>query len=71
MFDKKVFFPLNKKFGGVAGDYYSPFKIKKLLEEIDKIIEDNSMQFVEHNVQEVVEGDIINIVFNILKVRKN
>ena len=37
-FDKKLFFPLNKSYKRYIGDYYSPFKIKKLLEELDKII---------------------------------
>ena len=29
VFDKKLFFPLNKSFEKYAGDYYSPFKVKK------------------------------------------
>ena len=52
------------------GDYHSPFKIKKLLEEIDNLIERNNLQFVEHNVQEIVEGETINIIFNILEGKK-
>ena len=70
VFDKKLFFPLNKIFKNYVGDYYSPFKIKELLEEIDLIIEANNLQFVEHNVQEKVEKNSINITFNILKERK-
>ena len=31
VFDKKLFFPLNNEFKKYIGDYYSPFKIKKLL----------------------------------------
>ena len=42
-----------------------PFKIKKLLESIDELIADNNLQFVEHNVEEVIENDGINIKFNI------
>ena len=53
------------------GDYHSPFKIKKLLEEIDNLIERNNLQFVEHNVQEIVEGETINIIFNILEGKKD
>ena len=67
----KNLFPLNKIFKEYAGDYYSPFKIKKLLDEIDEIIEFNNLQFVEHNVQEIVENDTINIVFNIFESEKN
>ena len=34
VYDKKMFFPLNKLYGKYTGDYYSPFKIKKLLDEV-------------------------------------
>ena len=71
VFDKKIFFPLNEIFKEYAGSYYSPFKIKELLEEIDQIIDFNNLQFVEHNVQEIVENDTINIVFNIFESEKN
>ena len=71
VFDKKIFFPLNDIFKEYVGVYYSPFKIKDLLDELDKLIEKNSLQFVEHNVQENVEGDKINIVFNIFEGEKN
>ena len=70
VFDKKIFFPLNKVFKKYAGDYYSPFKIKKLLEEIDSLVENNNLQFVEHNVQEIIEKDSINVVFNIFEGEK-
>ena len=39
-FDKQIFFPLNKIFNKYAGEYYSPFKIKKILVEVDELIED-------------------------------
>ena len=71
VFDKRIFFPLNEIFKEYAGSYYSPFKIKELLEEIDQIIDFNNLQFVEHNVQEIVENDTINIVFNIFESEKN
>ena len=40
------------------------------MEEIDNLIERNNLQFVEHNVQEIVEGETINIIFNILEGKK-
>ena len=55
VFDKKIFFPLNKNFKKYVGEYYSPFKIKKLLEQIDVLIEENNLQFVEHNVEETLK----------------
>ncbi len=71
VFDKNLFLPLNKVFQKYAGDYYSPFKIKKILEELDLIIEVNNLQFVEHNVQEIVEGDSINVVLNVFEGKKD
>jgi outer membrane protein insertion porin family len=70
VFDKKIFFPLNDVFKDYVGSYYSPFKIKKILDELDILIEDNNMQFVEHNVQEIIENDSINIVFNVFEGEK-
>ena len=70
VFDKKLFFPLNKIYKKYVGDYHSPFKIKKLLEEIDNLIDRNNLQFVEHNVQEIVEGETINVIFNIIEGKK-
>ena len=71
VFDKKLFFPLNKEFKKYIGDYYSPFKIKKLLEELDRLIEFNNLQFVEHNVQEEIKNESINITLNIYEGPKN
>ncbi len=71
VYDKKIFFPLNDIFKKQIGEYYSPFKIKKLLEQIDILIEENDLQFVEHNVEEVVKDDTINIIFNIFEGERN
>ncbi len=71
VFDKKVFFPLNDVFEDYIGEYYSPFKIKNLLEDLDELIETNNLQYVEHNVEEIIEGNSINIVFNIFEGEKN
>ncbi len=69
-FDKKIFFPLNKIYKELIGDYYSPNKVKKVLEEIDRLIDKNNLQFVEHNVSETLENDKINLVFNIIEGKK-
>ena len=69
-FDKKLFLPLNKKYKEFIGEYYSPFKVKDLLEEIDQIIEKNSLQFVEHNVEEEIDDKSITIKFNIFEGEK-
>ena len=70
-FDKEIFFSLNKSYKKYVGDYYSPFTVKKLLEELDELIENNNLQFVEHNVQEIIEKDSINIIFNVFEGEKN
>jgi outer membrane protein insertion porin family len=70
VFDKNIFYPLNKEYKKVIGDYYSPFKIKRLLEDIDDLIEKNNLQFVEHNVEEIIEDDSITIKFNIYEGQK-
>ncbi len=69
-FDKELFLSLNKKYKEFIGEYYSPFKVKELLEEIDILIEKNSLQFVEHNVEEIIENDSISIKFNIFEGEK-
>ena len=51
VFDKNIFYPLNKEYKDIIGSYYSPFKIKELLEKIDDLIANNNLQFVEHNVE--------------------
>ena len=69
-FDKELFLPLNKIYKEYIGEYYSPFKIKDLLEEVDLLIEKNSLQFVEHNVEEIIENNNISIKFNIFEGEK-
>lgn len=69
-FDKKLFLDLEKEYDRYVGDYYSPFKIKKLLDSLDKIIEEKNIQFVEHNVQEQIEGSNISVTLNIFEGEK-
>ena len=70
VFNKETFLPLNKIYKEYIGQYYSPFKIKKILDDIDLLISANNLQFVEHNVQEEVLGDKISITFNIFEGEK-
>ena len=70
VFDKNLFYSLNKSFKKTVGSYYSPFKIKNLLEDIDEVIEQKSLQFVEHKVEEIVQGDSIEIIFKIYEGTK-
>ena len=68
--DKNIFYPLNKEYQKFIGSYYSPFKIKRLLDSIDELIESNNLQFIEHNVEEIIEQDSIVIKFNIYEGEK-
>ena len=70
VFDKNIFYPLEKEYKKLIGSYYSPFKTKKLLENIDDLIAQNNLQFVEHNVEEITENDTIIIKFNIFEGEK-
>ncbi len=65
VFDKNIFYPLQKSYEKVSGEFYSPFKVKNLLDDIDELIARNNLQFVEHSVQELIEGDNISLVFKI------
>ena len=70
VFDKNLFYPLEKDYKKIVGSFYSPFKIKKLLETIDELIANNNLQFVEHKVEEIIEGDTIAVKFNIYEGNK-
>jgi len=70
VFDKSLFYSLDEKFKKIVGKYYSPFKIKLLLEDIDELIEKKNLQFVEHNVEEIIEGESIIVKFNIYEGEK-
>ena len=70
VFDKSVFEKLKPSFTEIVGEYYSPFKIKTILENIDQIIDDNQMQFVQHSVSETSSEDGIDIVFKISEGKK-
>ncbi len=70
VFDKNLFFPLKKIYDETTGDYYSPFKIKKILKEIDNLIDSNNLQFVEHRVKESINDDKISLIFDIFEGEK-
>ena len=68
--DKNLFTPLQDSFKKTIGKYYSPFRVKKLLDELDLLIASNDLQFIEHSVSEVLEGDSIEIKINIFEGKK-
>ena len=70
VFDKSIFQPLESDFKKYAGGYYSPFKIKNILKNIDDLIDNNELQFVQHSVSETIDENYIDIEFKIFEGRK-
>jgi outer membrane protein insertion porin family len=68
--DKKIFLNLEESYKKLIGNYYSPFKVKKLLDELDIIIVNNELQFIEHSVNEILEQGKIELVINIYEGKK-
>ncbi len=68
--DKQLFLPLNKIYKNVVGSYYSPFTVKKLLDELDLIIANQDLQFIEHNVNEILKDNSIELVINVIEGQK-
>ncbi len=68
--DKELFIPLNKEFKKVIGKYYSPFIVKDLLDELDLLINNNDLQFIEHSVNEILDDKNIEIKINIFEGAK-
>ncbi len=68
--DKELFLPLNDIYQKVIGNYYSPFTVKKLLDELDEIISNEDLQFIEHNVNEIINEETIELVINVLEGQK-
>tara|TARA_X000000368_G_C23046174_1_gene719244 strand:- start:189 stop:2417 length:2229 start_codon:yes stop_codon:yes gene_type:complete len=68
--NKELFLPLKKIYGKVVGSYYSPFLVKKLLDELDLIISYEDLQFIEHNVNEIINDDKIEIQINVFEGQK-
>ena len=70
VFNASIFEDLKPIFEKYAGEYYSPFKIKKILENVDEIIDNNQLQFVQHTVKESPGGDGIDVQFRIFEGKK-
>jgi len=69
--DKKLFLPLQDNFTKIIGKYYSPFTVKKLLDQLDLLIVRNDLQFIEHSVNEILDNETIQIQINIYEGSKN
>ena len=68
--DKELFIPLKNNYEKIIGKYYSPFIIKELLDDLDLLIANSDLQFIEHSVNEILEGDSIEVKINIFEGQK-
>ncbi len=71
VFDKEMFSDLNNQYKKIIGKYYSPLHIKSLLDDVEILINNNDLQFVEHSVNEIIEGDTVEVKINIYEGEKN
>ena len=68
--DKEAFLSLEGTFNKLIGEYYSQRKLKSILDEIDKLSEQKELQFINHNVEETLEGSGVEVKINILEGEK-
>ena len=69
-YDENNFSKLNKIFNKLKGKNYSLNSIEKILKEIDKIVLTEQFEFLNSNVIESFNGDLINLTFNISESEK-
>ena len=69
-YDENNFSKLNKIFNKLKGKNYSLNSIEKILKEIDKIVLTEQFEFLNSNVTENFDGNLINLTFNISESEK-
>ncbi len=69
--DKEAFISLGDHFTKLVGKYYSQEKLNNVLEKIDKLSEQKSLQFINHDVEETLEGDQVEVKINIFEGEKS
>ena len=68
--EKEAFLSLEDEFNKLAGEYYSQKKIKRVLDEIDKLSEQKELQFINHNIEETLDGSGVEVKINIFEGEK-
>ena len=68
--DENAFLSLEKEFNKLIGDYYSNKRLKRVLDKIDKLSEQKELQFINHSVSEILEGNGIEVAINIFEGEK-
>ena len=64
-YERANFEQLDKIFKDLKGENYSLNSIDKILKEIDKIVLNEQFEFLNSTVKESIEGDLINLTFDI------
>ena len=69
-FDYDKFSNLNKVFSNLKNELYDFREIENILSEIEKVSLNANYEFINSNVEEVVEDNKINFIFNIFEDKK-
>ena len=59
--DKEAFVSLEKEFNKLVGNYYSQRKLTLVLDKIDKLSEQKELQWINHRVEETLDGDGVEV----------
>ena len=65
--DKKIFSDLSKSYKELLGDFYSPFKVRKLLDRVGELVSNKDLQFIEYKVGEKIGDDTIELTIKIFE----
>ena len=68
--EKEAFVSLENEFDKLVGKYYSQRKLKRVLDKIDKLSEQKELQFINHNIEETLDGDSVEVKINIFEGQK-
>ena len=68
--DKEAFVSLEDEFDKLVGKYYSQRKLKRVLDKIDKLSEQKELQFINHNIEETLDGESVEVKINIFEGQK-
>jgi len=68
--EKEAFVSLENEFNKLVGKYYSQRKLKRVLDKIDKLSEQKELQFINHNIEETLDGESVEVKINIFEGQK-
>ena len=70
-YDTNNFTKINETFNDLNGKFYSLNRIKDILDEIDLIVLNEQYETIKSNVEENLDGDILNLKFIISETEKS